>query len=104
MGRTGKYLLTPLDDGRVLARPSRHDRPPDDRQRARRLPLVHDHVELGLEDGATLVYNDPRRFGRLDVLDADAVPAVVGPGVDALDPDAHRRLALRARARSRARR
>jgi formamidopyrimidine-DNA glycosylase len=85
MGRTGKYLLTPLDDARVLlvhlgmsGRLTIGS--------ASRLPLVHDHVQIELEDGATLVYNDPRRFGRLDVLDADAVPAVVGPGTDALDP------------------
>lgn len=84
MGRTGKYLVTPLDDGRLwlvhlgmtgrltLAGP-------------RRLPLVHDHVELGLDDRRTLVFNDPRRFGRLDVLAATDLAGIVGPGVDALD-------------------
>jgi formamidopyrimidine-DNA glycosylase len=85
MGRTGKYLLTPLDDGRVwlvhlgmtgrLTLGSAH-----------RLVLLHDHVELGLDDGRTLVYHDPRRFGRLDVLGVADVPGIVGPGLDALEP------------------
>jgi formamidopyrimidine-DNA glycosylase len=84
MERTGKYLRTPLDDGRVwvvhlgmtgrltLAGPHR-------------LPLLHDHVTIGLDDGRTVVYNDPRRFGRLDVVAAADVPRIVGPGLDALD-------------------
>jgi formamidopyrimidine-DNA glycosylase len=85
MGRTGKYLLTPLDDGRfwlvhlgmsgrlTLGGPTR-------------LPLLHDHVQIDLEDGGVVVYNDPRRFGRLDVLSRDDVTTVVGRGRDALDP------------------
>jgi len=84
MGRTGKYLVTPLDDGGLwlvhlgmtgrltLAGPHR-------------LPLLHDHVEIRLDDGRTLVYNDPRRFGRLDVLAPAALARVVGPGLDARD-------------------
>jgi formamidopyrimidine-DNA glycosylase len=84
MGRTGKYLVTPLDDGRAwvvhLGMTGRLSL-----GGARRPPRVHDHVELRLDDGRTLAYNDPRRFGRLDVLDPAALAAVVGPGVDALD-------------------
>jgi formamidopyrimidine-DNA glycosylase len=84
MRRRGKYLLTPLDDGwlwlvhlgmtgrLVLGTCS--------------APRRHDHVEIALDDGRTLVYHDPRRFGRLDVLEPDAAARVVGPGVDALDP------------------
>jgi formamidopyrimidine-DNA glycosylase len=49
------------------------------------LALLHDHVELRLDDGRTIVYHDPRRFGRLDVLRSADVERVVGPGVDALD-------------------
>src|SRR5262245_59283066 len=52
---------------------------------AARPRLVHDHVVVALDDGRTLVYHDPRRFGRLDVLAPEAVPAVVGSGIDALD-------------------
>ena len=84
MGRTGKYLVTPLDDGHVwlvhLGMTGRLTL-----GGAHRLALVHDHVELALDDRRTLVYHDPRRFGRLDVLAASEVARVVGPGVDALD-------------------
>ncbi|HXJ36323.1 MAG TPA: bifunctional DNA-formamidopyrimidine glycosylase/DNA-(apurinic or apyrimidinic site) lyase [Candidatus Eisenbacteria bacterium] len=84
MRRLGKYMLTPLDDGRVwlvhLGMTGRLTL-----AGARPLPLVHDHVVLRLDDQRTLTYNDPRRFGRLDVLEPGAVPGVVGPGVDALD-------------------
>ena len=87
MRRLGKYLLTPLDDGRVwlahLGMSGRLTLGP-----ASRLPLLHDHVVIGLDAGEALVYHDPRRFGRLDVLDAAHVAGVVGPGVDALDPRA----------------
>jgi len=84
MGRTGKYLLTPLDDGRVwlvhlgmtgrLTLGGSH-----------RVALVHDHVALVLDDRRTLVYHDPRRFGRLDVMAAAEIAGIVGPGIDALD-------------------
>ena len=85
MGRIGKYLVTPLDDGRVwlvhLGMTGRLTL-----GRAHRLALLHDHVEIRLDDQRALVYHDPRRFGRLDVLDATVLRDVVGPGVDALDP------------------
>ena len=85
IGRTGKYLVTPLDDGaRWLVHLGMTGRLTIGG--AHRLPILHDHVELRLDDGRTLVYNDPRRFGRLDVLDAAALARVVGPGIDALDP------------------
>ena len=86
VGRHGKYLLATLDDGRVwlthlgmsgqlTVGPSA---PP---------PRAHDHIVVTLEDGGTLTYNDPRRFGRMAVLDADAATRETGPGVDALSPD-----------------
>src|SRR5262245_65436464 len=83
MGRHGKFMLTPLDDGRLwlvhlgmsgrltLAAPERAD-------------LRHDHVVIRLDDGRLLTYNDPRRFGRLAVIEADAVAAETAPGIDAL--------------------
>ena len=84
MGRTGKYLVTPLDDGRrwlvhlgMTGRLTLGG--------AHRLPLLHDHVEIRLDDGRTLVYHDPRRFGRLDVLAPADLARIVGPGVDALE-------------------
>ena len=84
MARTGKYLVTPLDDGSCwlvhLGMTGRLTL-----TRGHRLPLLHDHVDVRLSDGRTLVYNDPRRFGRLDVLGRDELARVVGPGLDALD-------------------
>ena len=85
MGRTGKYLVTPLDDGHVwlvhLGMTGRLTL-----RGAHRLALLHDHVEIRLDDQRVLVYHDPRRFGRLDVLATTELRDVVGPGVDALDP------------------
>lgn len=85
LGRHGKYLLAPLDDGRVwlvhlgmtgrltLGAPGVAVRP-------------HDHVRIVLDDGRVLTYHDPRRFGRMDVLDPSALAAATGTGVDALAP------------------
>jgi formamidopyrimidine-DNA glycosylase len=84
--RHGKFMLADLDDGRVwlvhlgmtgrltIADAARADQP-------------HDHVVLRLDDGRLLTYNDPRRFGRLAVIAADAVPAETVPGIDALSAD-----------------
>jgi formamidopyrimidine-DNA glycosylase len=85
MGRTGKYLVTPLDDGRLwLAHLGMTGRLT--LGGAHRLPLLHDHVEIALDDARVLVYHDPRRFGRLDVVEPAGLGAIVGSGVDALDP------------------
>ena len=85
VGRIGKYLVTPLDDGGAwvvhLGMTGRLTLGGADRP-----PIAHDHVVVHLDDARTLVYHDPRRFGRLDVVPASAVLALVGPGLDALDP------------------
>ena len=36
---------------------------------------AHDHIVLELEGGATVTYNDPRRFGFMDLVPADALEA-----------------------------
>jgi formamidopyrimidine-DNA glycosylase len=70
VGRRAKYLLLDLDDGQVLVLhlgmsgsfridgdlPGlfHHDRSKDP---------THDHVVFHLSNGATVTYNDPRRFG-----------------------------------------
>src|SRR5262245_23493691 len=86
MGRHGKFMLTPLDDGRLwlvhlgmsgrltLATPDRPD-------------LTHDHVVIRLDDGRLLTYNDPRRFGRLAVIDPDAIASETASGIDALSDE-----------------
>jgi len=35
----------------------------------RAAPEKHDHVVLGLENGARIMFNDPRRFGAMDLLE-----------------------------------
>src|SRR5262249_57292964 len=44
----------------------------------------HDHVVVELDDGRLLTYNDPRRFGRLAILEAEAVARETGEGLDPL--------------------
>jgi formamidopyrimidine-DNA glycosylase len=83
LARRGKYLLATLDDGHTwLVHLGMTGRltlaPPGALER-------HDHVVLRLENGQVLVYNDPRRFGRMAVLDTAAVRAETGDGLDPLD-------------------
>lgn len=50
----------------------------------------HDHVIMGLEDGSRLVYSDPRRFGFMHLLQANALdqyPAFVNMGPEPLSSD-----------------
>ncbi|MEM8578125.1 MAG: bifunctional DNA-formamidopyrimidine glycosylase/DNA-(apurinic or apyrimidinic site) lyase [Pseudomonadota bacterium] len=47
-------------------------------------PEKHDHVVLHLENGARITFNDPRRFGAMDLMSTDAqdqhkLIAVLGP-------------------------
>jgi len=79
--RRGKYLLVVLDSGETLlmhlgmsgsfridraVKASRHLAEPGDR---------HDHVVLMLSNGSLVTFNDPRRFGVMDVIGRDAVAA-----------------------------
>jgi formamidopyrimidine-DNA glycosylase len=45
----------------------------------------HDHVVFHLASGATVIFNDPRRFGVMDLLAADALPS--HPTLGALGPE-----------------
>lgn len=50
----------------------------------------HDHVVFHIEGGATVTYNDARRFGAMDVFpaaDADEHPLLGGLGIEPLGPD-----------------
>lgn len=84
LGRRAKYLLADLDSGDVLIMHlgmsgsfrieetpqgltpgAFHHRRSDDR--------VHDHVVFHLSNGKRIVYNDPRRFGFMDIASRDAL-------------------------------
>ena len=91
--RTGKFLLMDLDGGRTLLSHLgmsgrwlywAKGKPPD-------ATLQHVHLKLSFEDGATLWYQDIRRFGMLRVIETaklsrDASLKLLGP-----DPLAQRR-------------
>jgi formamidopyrimidine-DNA glycosylase len=87
LGRRAKYLLADLDDGEVLlmhlgmsgsfrveaeedAKPAigsyYHARPRD---------AAHDHVVFRMSNGARIVYNDPRRFGQMDLVPREKLDA-----------------------------
>lgn len=71
--RRAKYLLIRLSGGLVmlshLGMSGRYRIYPDTP------PLLepHDHMQLVTDDGVTVRYNDPRRFGILDLIDEDAL-------------------------------
>jgi formamidopyrimidine-DNA glycosylase len=76
--RRGKYLLVRLASGDTLLmhlgmsgsfRVARATR-----GRAVATEGRHDHVVFELSNGAIVVFNDPRRFGVMDVIGADAHP------------------------------
>jgi formamidopyrimidine-DNA glycosylase len=85
LARRGKYLLLRLDDGglichlgmsgslRLIAGDTPHG--------------THDHVDLLLEDGLSLRFRDPRRFGALLWSeDPDRHPLLAHLGVEPLSP------------------
>jgi formamidopyrimidine-DNA glycosylase len=87
--RRGKYLVAELSSGRMLVmhlgmsgsfrvEPTRAvaRRPPDpDAALERR----HDHVVFTMSSGKTVTFNDPRRFGVMDLVDMTAVDGETTP-------------------------
>ena len=76
LGRRAKYLLAELDDGEVLVmhlgmsgsfRVSHRDgeKTPGQFHHPRSTQGAHDHVVFHLSSGATVTFNDPRRFGAM---------------------------------------
>ena len=96
VGRRAKFLTIALDDGatwiahlgmtgrfQVDAPDGLHD-PGAFYHESARL-LAHDHVVLALDDGARLTYNDPRRFGAMDLAataELDRHPWLAGLGLE----------------------
>ncbi len=73
LGMTGRILVSGAQVGAFI-----HAHP---------APARHDHVVLEIEGGARVTYNDPRRFGAMDLLDtaaAEAHPLLAGLGPEPL--------------------
>ena len=98
LGRRAKYLLADLDDGAVILmhlgmsgsfRIEEADgaEPIGRFYHPRGKAGVHDHVVFHLSGGKRVVYNDPRRFGFMDLLARsalDSAPHLAGLGVEPL--------------------
>ena len=84
LARRGKYLLAELSSGDALimhlgmsgsfrveptAAPGRRAR-----DRDADLENRHDHVIFVMSSGLTVIFNDPRRFGVMDLVSADRLP------------------------------
>jgi formamidopyrimidine-DNA glycosylase len=78
IGRRAKYLLIELSGGYVLMVHLGMSGSLTHRGAAFGDPLNarHDHVELTLDDGSHLVYNDPRRFGLMVLLSRGEIEAL----------------------------
>ncbi len=89
LGRRGKYILAHLDDGMVLLMHlgmSGRVRI----ESAGSAPQTHDHVVLTTDAGVSVVFHDPRRFGLMDLGQAETLsthPLLAGLGPEPLDPD-----------------
>jgi formamidopyrimidine-DNA glycosylase len=98
--RRAKYLLATLSGGETLVmhlgmsgsfRVERGEilvTPPFHHERAKL--AAHDHVVFELDNGARVVFNDPRRFGAMDLVKSDGIearPPFAGLGVEPLSAD-----------------
>jgi len=74
LGRRAKYLIADLSSGEVLVRHlgmsgsfrvarARAEKTPGRFHRERGRAAAHDHVVFHMSSGATVTFNDPRRFG-----------------------------------------
>lgn len=77
LARRSKYLLGGLDTGETLlvhlgmsGRMQVDHRPTAEFHRDPAPLLRHDHVVLEMEGGARITFNDPRRFGAMDLVDS----------------------------------
>jgi formamidopyrimidine-DNA glycosylase len=100
VGRRAKYLLFELDSGETLiahlgmSGSFRIEKAtvsiPGEFLRERSKDPKHDHVVLALDNGCVVVYNDPRRFGFMDLAATGALadhPRLSGLGAEPLAPD-----------------
>lgn len=102
LDRRGKYLLANLSSGETLVMhlgmsgsfrveagqrrpPIRDGSPAADRYYVVSDDTKHDHVVFQMSSGARITFNDPRRFGSMDLLSHDELAA--RKGVGALGPE-----------------
>jgi len=97
--RRAKYLLADLDSGETLVMHLGmsgsfrvEGEPVGEFYHPRGEPGRHDHVEFVFESGARVVYNDPRRFGFMDLVETAGLerhPLFAEIGVEPLGADFH---------------
>jgi formamidopyrimidine-DNA glycosylase len=94
LGRRGKYLLAELSSGDVLVmhlgmsgsfRVEIDGATPGNFQRERGSAAAHDHVVFRMSAGATITFNDPRRFGSMQLVARTDLPR--HPTLGALGPE-----------------
>ncbi|SDX82497.1 bifunctional DNA-formamidopyrimidine glycosylase/DNA-(apurinic or apyrimidinic site) lyase [Citreimonas salinaria] len=66
LGMSGRMLISGGTSGRADTAQFVHAHP---------APEKHDHVVLDMEDGGRVTFNDPRRFGAMDLMPTDAAEA-----------------------------
>ena len=91
LGRRSKYLMADLDSGETLlmhlgmsGRMTVSGDPLGVFTHEHAMPEKHDHVVFHMENGARIVFNDPRRFGAMDLFpkgeaDTHKLLAQLGP-------------------------
>jgi formamidopyrimidine-DNA glycosylase len=98
LGRRAKYLLADLDSGDVLLMhlgmsgsfrvvSDEHNVMPGAFHHPRSDERAHDHVVLQMSSGASVIYNDPRRFGFMTIFarkDIEQEPFLAGLGPEPL--------------------
>ena len=90
VGRRAKYLLVRLDDGFTLLGHLGMSGSMVIARGRNAPPGPHDHVEFLTDDGTSVTYRDPRRFGLMDLTAApDAHPLLARLGPEPLGPDFH---------------
>lgn len=97
LDRRAKYLLIPLDSqetlilhlgmsGRMIVEQGGNQAQQGEfHHDVTRLPQ-HDHVIFHLEGGTRVVFNDPRRFGSLDIQPSDALDKAPGLATLGIEP------------------
>lgn len=89
--RRAKYLLVPVSSGETLVMHLGMSGSFEiDVQRTDPEDARHDHVVFRMSSGAVITFNDPRRFGFMDLLDAEALaahPVLSTLGLEPLSPE-----------------